>query len=142
VDAGAGYTTPTTFTYNTTPYESGISLASTSRITIATTGVYEAWYSIQLNKTSGESAINVYIWMRKNGTDIANTNASITLNSNNSKSLANVPHIISLTAGDYIEFVAAADGADTQILANNPAPAPFGSAVPSIPSIIVGIKKI
>lgn len=142
VDAGAGYTSPTTFTYNTTLYEAGISLASTSRITIATTGVYEVWYSIQLNKTSGGSAVNVYIWMRKNGSDVADTNGAITLNSNNGKSLPIVPYILPLTAGDYIEFVAAADGANCEVLANYPAPAPFGSAIPSIPSIIVGIKKI
>ena len=136
------YTTPTIFTYNATAYESGISVVSSTQITVATAGVYEASYSIQLNKTSGGSTVNVYIWVRKNGLDVADTNGAITLNSNNGKSLPIVPYILSLNAGDYIEFVAVADGDHCEVLANYPAPAPFGALIPSIPSIIANIKRI
>lgn len=136
------YTTPTIFTYNNSSIESGISLVSSSRITVSVTGIYEAWYSIQINKINGGVTVNTYIWIRVNGIDVPDTNGSHTLNSNNEKALPIVPYIIQLNAGDYLEFVAVADGDNCQAEANYPAPAPFGSAIPSIPSIIAGIKRI
>ena len=128
---------PTVFTYNTTSIEQGgISLVSSSRLTVSKTAIYEVWYSAQIHRTSGGSPVYIYIWLRKNGTDVPDTNGRIEINSNNGDSLPIVPYYISLNAGQYVEFVAQADDINTQILTTSPA---IG---PTIPSIIVGIKEI
>lgn len=127
---------PTVFTYNNTAVQQSISLVSGSRLTVGVTGIYEAYYSIQLHRTQGGSGAFIYIWVRKNGVDVPDTNGRVTTNSNNGDTLPIVPYILSLNAGDYIEFVAQADDDDIQILASTPL---IG---PAIPSVIVGIKRI
>jgi hypothetical protein len=134
-----GISPPTVFSYNNTVLEEGISLVSGTRLTVTKTGTYEVWYSIQLHRTTGGSNVNTYIWIRKNGVDIPDTNGRVATNSNNSDTLPIVPYILSLNAGDYIEFVSQASGSDVQAYS-------LGSdaveAGPAIPSIIVGMKQI
>jgi len=134
-----GISPPTVFSYNNTVLEQGISLVSGTRLTVSKTGIYEAWYSIQLSRTAGGNNANTYVWLRKNGVDVPETNGRISINSNNSDTLPIVPYILSLNAGDYIEFVSQAT--QGSILAY----AITGSLVeagPDIPSIIVGMKQI
>jgi hypothetical protein len=126
------------FTYNNTATQKGgMTLVSSSRITVPVTGVYEAYYSIQLSRSQGGNNAFAYIWLRKNGLDVIDTNGRVSINSNNSDSLPTVPYVIELNAGDYIEFVGVATEEDISILAVT-----SGIPGPSIPSVIVGIKKI
>ncbi len=126
----------TVFTYDQTILEQGVSLVDGTKLTVSKTGIYEAWYSIQLQKTSGGSPTYTYVWLRVNGVDISDSNGRIGLNSNNSDSLPIVPYIIPLTVGDCIEFVSQASDTDVRIGAIT------GALGPDIPSIIVGIKEI
>ena len=126
----------TVFTYNSTIVQRNITLLGTSSITVTNSGIYETYYSIQIHRTSGGSPVYTYIWIRINGSDVPDTNGRIEINSNNGDALPIVPYILSLNAGDRVEFVAQADGANVQALA---LAAPIG---PFIPSIIVGIKQI
>lgn len=128
---------PTIITFDTFPLLRGISIVSSSRITVSKTAIYEAFYSIQIHRTAGGSAVFCYIWLRKNGLDIPDSNGRIAVESNTSDSLPIVPYVIQLNAGDYIEFVIQASDINVQILALSPAP--IG---PNIPSIIAGIKEI
>ncbi len=122
--------------YNGTFYQRYVSVVSSSRITVQKTAVYEAYYSVQIHRTSGGSPVFVYLWIRKNGTDIPTTNGRVEINSNNGDSLPIVPYILELNAGDYIEFVVQADDANVQLLSTTP------TIGPAIPAIIVGIKEI
>jgi Collagen triple helix repeat (20 copies) len=129
--------TGTAFTYDQTIVEQGVHLGSpTSQIVIEKTGIYEAWYSIQIHRTSGGSPVYVYIWLRVNGIDVPDTNGRIGVNSNNGDSLPIVPYIIQLNAGDIVEFIAQADDINVQALAVT------GVQGPDVPSIIVGVKQI
>lgn len=127
---------PSVFTYNSIAFQRGISVVSGSRITVSVAGVYEAYFSVEIHRIAGGSNIYIYIWLRKNGVDVPDTNGRVSVNSNNGDSLPIVPYFIELNAGDYIEFVAQADGDSCEILALTPTIGPF------IPSIIVGIKRI
>jgi hypothetical protein len=131
-----GNTTSTVMQYNGTFYQRYVSVTSTTKITVAKTAVYEATYSIQIHRTSGGSPVFVYIWLRKNGVDVPNSNGRVQINSNNGDSLPIVPYIIDLNAGDYLEFMVQATDTDVQLLSINPGIGPF------IPAIIVGIKEI
>jgi hypothetical protein len=90
-----------------------------------------------VNRISGGSNRYIYAWIRKNGTDVPDTNGRTTVNSNNGDSLPIVFYTIQLNAGDYIEFVGQADGDDCRILATA-----TGGIGPFVPSIIIGIKRI
>jgi hypothetical protein len=135
--------TPTSLTYNRTGLESGgfanaFSAGTvSSQIVIPKTGIYEVYYSIQLTRTSGGQGAYIYVWVRVNGSNVADTNGRVTTNSNNGDSLPIVPYILSLNSGDVLEFVAQADQDHIQALTLSPAP--LG---PDIPSIIVGIKQL
>lgn len=127
---------PTVVTYNGTFYERGTSIVSSSRITVSKTAVYQAVYSFQIHRTSGGSPVFVYIWLRVNGLDVPNSNGRVEINSNNGDSLPIVPYILSLNAGDFIEFVVQADNANVQLLT-------VSSGIgPQIPAVIVGINEI
>lgn len=127
---------PTILTYNSTSVGRGVSIVSSSRITVTKTAIYETYYSIQIHRTAGGSSVYCYIWLRKNGLDVPDTNGRVEVNSNNGDSLPIVSYIVTLNAGDYIEFVAQASDENVQILAIAPTIGPF------IPSVIVGIKEI
>ena len=126
----------TIITYNNTGFQRSVSLASSTQITVGKTAVYEAYYSLQIDRTSGGSPITIFIWLKKNGSTVPDTNSSVSVNSNNERLLPYVPYILSLNAGDYIEFAIQATDINTRILAET-------SAIgPGIPSVIVGIKEI
>ncbi len=128
--------TPTILTFDHTAVQQGISLVSGSRITVSVAGIYEVYYSIQIHRTAGGSTTFTYIWLAKNGTAVPDTNGRVAVVSNTGDSLPIVPYILSLNAGDYLEFVAQADNDHVQALALSPAYGPF------IPSIIAGIKRV
>ena len=131
---------PTVFSYGPTGNYSvgGVVLnGGGTQIIVPKTGIYEAWYSLQLHSTVSQD-IYTYIWLRKNGIDVPDTNGRIQTKSNTSDSLPIVPYILPLNAGDYIEFVSQTNGGNGDIQALH-VPGGIGG---SIPSIIVGIKQI
>jgi hypothetical protein len=133
---GPGFT-GTTFAFNQTAVEvGGVTLVDSTKITVPTTGIYEAWYSLQSSYTGGGSTEFLYIWLRINGQDAEWTNGRIEVNSNNGDTLPIVPYILSLNAGDYIEFVA--EGTNTDFIGLGATGVPG----PDIPSVIAGIKEV
>ena len=52
---------------NSDPWNSGVSVLSGNRITLANAGVYNIQFSAQMVKTSGNSASHAHIWLSKNG---------------------------------------------------------------------------
>jgi hypothetical protein len=52
---------------NSDPWNSGVSVTSGNRITLANAGVYNLQFSAQMVKTSGNSASHAHIWLSQNG---------------------------------------------------------------------------
>ena len=109
-----------------------------SRIVIPKDGIYEIYYSIQIHKTQVGSAANIYVWLRKNGVDVPDTNGRTTIISNSVDSLPIVPYIIECSTGDILEMIVQGDAQYLQILYISDGSVPG----PAIPSIIVGVKEI
>ncbi len=133
-----GTTSPTTLAFPLTFMENGITRVGSTIIKVPNTGTYEMYYSIQLSRSQGGSNAYVYIWVKLNGSDLADSNGRVAINSNNSDSLPIVPYILDLNAGDEIEFVAQTTEDHISILAVGDGDIPG----PAIPSIIVGIKQL
>jgi hypothetical protein len=55
---------------NSGAWNSGVSITSGNRISIANPGVYNIAFSAQIVKTSGNSATHAHIWLSQNGVDV------------------------------------------------------------------------
>lgn len=142
--------TPTVVALNTTDVANNTSLAS-NKITISTTGKYNIQFSLQFANTHSQ-AHNVWVWLRKNGTDLAGTGSKYDCPSTHGSSdgylIAVANFFVSATAGDYFELVFAADQvyivspaqAGVYIEAYAASTSPF--TMPAIPSSVVTVSQV
>jgi len=134
--------TPTALTFNnSSAFNTGITVASNSQITYDTAGVYSVTISVQFDN-KGSSDHNGYIWFRKNGTDIADSNSTVTVpkTGDGGKTLLEVTIFESVTAGQYIEAVVMVDNANVDI--EHIAAAVGPPAYPAVPSVILVTHRI
>ncbi len=125
-------------TFNNTDFSNGISLVSSSRFTLSQGGAYNLEFSAQLDKTNSSNS-TAYIWLRKNGTDVADTNTGVTLaGGSNDKAVAAWNFYISGSAGDYYELTWTATNDNTYLQAQNAVPGYY----PAIPSIIATMGSV
>jgi len=91
----------------------GIELINSSNTTPATSaikfkyaGIYNIQISAQLYTTlSGNSFLNVDLWMRQNGVDVPNSTGSISIGSKNPYTVASWNYIIEVAADDTLQWV-------------------------------------
>ncbi len=91
----------------TTELSDGVSIVSGSRITVAHPGIYNLQFSAQLEKTDN-GADTVYIWFKKNGTNVPRSNTAVDVlkqAGGSGKFVAAWNYVENLTANDYIEIV-------------------------------------
>ncbi len=131
LQAAASINTAYGMTFNTTDSSNGVSIGSpTSRLVVDYQGVYNVQFSAQLDKTSG-GAGNVYIWLRKNGTNVPNTASTVAIQGTAARTVAAWNFIIQLEPTNYVELMWAVDDTSVRILA-----ASATSVWPAIPSVI------
>jgi hypothetical protein len=119
--------------YDTTDYSQGVSFLG-SQITIANKGVYNIQFSAQLLADTG--ADDVYIWLKKNGTNVAATAGHVVLD-NNQELIAAWNYVVDSAAGDYYELVWQSANGDAILLAET-----ASGNIPSVPSIITTVTQV
>jgi len=125
-------------TLNTTILSQGISVQNNSQIKVNHAGVYNLQFSAQVVKTQGGSSETIYVYLRKNGSNIAQTNTAFTFQNNNSYSVLAWNFVESLNANDYIELMWYTTDQHIQIAKiSNPI-----SGIPDIPSLIVTMNRV
>ena len=67
---------------NSAAWNSGVSITSGNRVSIANPGVYNIAFSAQMVKTSGNSATHAHIWLSQNGVDVPISGSQIGFPSN------------------------------------------------------------
>ncbi|NBX51006.1 hypothetical protein EBT25_14015, partial [bacterium] len=114
----ASTTTAYVVAIGTTDEANGVSITSGTRITYANAGTYSLNYSIQL-ENANTAVQDVDIWVRKNGSDLADTNSQFSVankhGGTNGHLIAVCPYVFTLAAGDYLELVWAATSTDVSI---------------------------
>jgi len=121
-------------TFNTTDLSFGVTRGSpTSRILVDRPNIYNVQFSAQVHKTSGGVGL-VYVWLRKNGTNVPDSTGQIRIQGNDGETLAAWNYVIQLNAGDYIELMWEVDDTSVELLAE----AATGIH-PSIPSVILTV---
>lgn len=134
--------TPTALTFNnSSAFNTGVTVASSSRITYDTAGVYVITVSVQFNNTDAADH-DAYVWFRKNGTDIADSNSVITVpkTGDGGRALLEVTIMESITATQYIEAVVMVENAGVDI--EHTAASAGPPVVPGIPSVILVTTKV
>jgi hypothetical protein len=123
------------FKLNTTDFNSGVSIALTSRITFANAGKYDIQFSAQFEKTdSGDDEVE--IWLKKNGNDISFTNTKFLMIGNRAKLVPSWNFFVDANANDYFEIMWYSPDADVQISTF------AASSRPAIPSIILTVNQV
>ena len=120
--------TPYAVSFETTEIASGVRVVNSSRITTDNAGLYSFDFRLQLT-SSNSSQKNTFIWARKNGVDIPNSNSKVTLVGNGVEMVPSWSFSVSAQAGDYFELMYAVT--DTAVSINAPAATSFAPATPS-----------
>jgi len=131
----AATNTATAITLNATISSNGVSLSGT-QVQVSQSGLYSFSVSFQLSSTNS-SVKDVYLWFRKNGTDLANTTIIHSLESGTAKSVQSRTLNVSMNAGDYIELYWASP--DTGVSLSAIAATAFS---PAAPSVILNVNQV
>ncbi len=125
--------TATPVTFNTTDISVGVRLRSpsTSEIEVDTEGVYNFQVSMQFDSAAGSNH-DVWVWFRKNGTNIANSAMYLNIQNNQSEVLQSFNLLVEMKAGDYLEVMWEVGNINAQM-----ASFPATGVHPAIPSIIL-----
>lgn len=132
----SGASTATAVTFNTINYAAGVSLSASSRINVTRAGAFVISATISLDKTTGGSTL-AYLWLRKNGVDVANSTSRWRLKGNDDEVLVPLLATLSLTHNDYVELMWAAD--DINVILNAHAATAFA---PASPSALLSITQV
>jgi fibronectin-binding autotransporter adhesin len=120
--------------FEVTDISSGVSIASNSRITLANSGTYNIQFSAQVLADTG--ADDVYIWLKKNGTNVSASAGKVTL-ANNEELIAAWNYVVDAAASDYFEIVWQSTNGDAVLLSETAT-----GNIPSIPSIILTVTQV
>ena len=96
-------------TYDASDFTGGVTLSSGSRLTVPNEGVYTVTFSIQFKNTTNATQ-DIDIWLRKNGTDIPDTNSRFSIVArkgagNPSHLIATTSIMVELAASDYVQVM-------------------------------------
>jgi hypothetical protein len=96
-------------TYDASDFTGGVTLSSGSRLTVPTEGAYTVTFSIQFKNTTNATQ-DIDIWLRKNGTDIPDTNSRFSIVArkgagNPSHLIATTSIMVELAVSDYVQVM-------------------------------------
>ena len=135
-------TNPTANSVNKIPFTldiaNGITVVSTTRITISTTGTYQIIFSAEFTK-SNASNDQVDMWLMKNGTNLNYTNSSLTISGSNTEFMPTVNFIVSFVAGDYFELAWSSPSTTISLFSQAALTNPVR---PNVPSVILTIAQV
>lgn len=131
--------TPTAMLISQTGFLNDVSLSGTTGIQVNNAGYYNVQFSAQVFRTAGSSSQHIDIWLRVNGTDVANSNSRVNINDH---SIYHVPAwnwFLYLGASDTVEIMYSVTVATIELryeVANLIIPHP------ETPSVIATINRI
>ena len=126
---------------NTTDISNGVSISGSTNpyntyIKVENAGVYDIQFSAQVDKTDSGTD-EIWIWLRKNGSDVSDSATSIQLVGNGAHYVAAWNFFVNAAANDYFQLMWYSPDANVRLHAE----AGFG-VVPGIPSLIVTANRV
>jgi len=138
VDQTGNISAATAVTLNTDLTGTGISVVSSTQVTLAVAGTYMFCPSIQLSNSAAADH-DVTIWFRKNGTNIANSATILTVPKvgDGGTAVFSLSFFDTVTAGQYIEIMWLPENIAVTIEHTA-----VGAIAPAIPSVILPVMRI
>jgi hypothetical protein len=133
----AAVNTAYALTFDIVEISNGVTIGTpASRIVAPESGLYKFDATVQL--TSGNSSSkNIWVWYRKNGTDIPNSARLVTMNINGGFVPIALIETISLAANEYVELVFASS--DTAVTIDTVAATAFA---PAAPAVVLNVTQV
>jgi hypothetical protein len=113
----------------------GISIVDNSKLKVDYAGTYNIQFSCQLDKSSGAGE-HIFIWFRKNGTDIPWSNSEVAIQGTTAEAIPSWNFIVDLVANDYIQVMYQVTNANVYLKAVT------AGTMPGIPSVIITMWKL
>lgn len=136
--------TATQVTFDQNDYLNGTANNGTDGITVTYSGIYNYQFSVQFANTDNNVIHPAWIWLRKNGSDIAATASKFDVPGKhaglNGALIAACNFFVQLAAGDTIEMWAAVSDATVFMDASIAQTVPF--AMPAIPSVVATLSFV
>lgn len=129
---------PQAVTFDTTVNTQGISLISSTKMTVASAGYFLITFTTQAHITAGSNK-NLWVWLRKNGVDVINSAQDTQFNAGPPVYITG-NYVLQMAANDYIEVWIAGDSTACQIQAQVASAGP--PAYPASPSMQVTITQV
>jgi hypothetical protein len=123
---------------NAAAFNSGITIASSTNVTVAATGIYSINASIQFANADTTNHTSTF-WFRKNGTNIPNSASIISVPkvADGGKTLAQVTIFESMSISSYVQLVWSVN--NTNVTLDYSA---ASGSIPEIPSVIFNMQRI
>ena len=121
---------------NTTDLSNQVSIANSSHIVVANSGVYNIQFSLQIDKTQGSGA-HIYIWLKKNNIDVSNSATELAVQGTSSEIVAAWNFVVQSEANDYYELMWSSTDEHIRLKAVG-----ASAVVPAIPSVIVSVVSV
>lgn len=142
-DQTSGTTVGSIITFNTVDVADGVTLASSSRITVPANGIYNLQFSAQFKNTDNAQH-DTTLWLRINGSDLANSATQYTIPARKSAGIfgygvASLTFLLDLNAADYVEIVWIPTSTTVTL---EHLPESLSPAYPAIPSIIASMMQV
>lgn len=123
---------------NAAGFNSGITIASSTNVTVAATGIYSIYASIQFANADTANRLATF-WFRKNGTNIPNSASVISVPkaTDGGKTLGQVTIFESITVSSYIQLVWSPDNINVTLDYTA-----ASGVIPEVPSVIFNMTRI
>jgi len=118
-------------TFNNTYNANGVSITSSSRLTVAKAGTYNIQFSAQCTKTDAGTDY-IEIWLSKNGTSVPWSSTRLKLEGSNVYQVASWNFVETLGATEYVQVMWGSADLNAQLVAIPSANTTMGIDVPSV----------
>ena len=134
-----GATSANLFLLDTVDFANGVSVVDGSKVTIATSGVYNLQFSAQFSRAGGAGFSTVEIWLAKNGANVADTTGQVNVPQSGGKNIAAWNYLIQANSGDYFQLYWASTDTTLEVLYSAAGTNPTR---PVTPAIIVTVTQV
>jgi hypothetical protein len=123
---------------NAASFNTGITIASSTNVTVAASGIYSINASLQFANSDSSNHTSTF-WFRKDGTNIPNSASIISVPkvADGGKTLAQVTIFESLTVSSYIQLIWSANNTAVSLDYTT-----ASGVIPEVPSIIFNMQRI
>ena len=136
----ASANTATLVTFDTTDVSNGVTLVSGSQIKVANAGTYNIQFSVQLANADSQDQ-DVWLWFKKNGTNIANSAGRVTVVSKHGSVDGHLITawnlFLTLAANDYVQLYWETTNTNCRI-----EQIPAANNHPAAPSVILTVNRV